>query len=430
MNVGSGMSGIRIKPTQQSERIPSLDFLRGIAILGILFVNLENFAYPDSWSPWKYGFKGSIDHTARFWVYFLTQGKFYTMFALLFGIGFYIFLERLEKKGLGLKAMDIYARRLLWLFVIGIAHAYLIWDGDVLYHYAICGFLLFPFRSIKSRSLTLIVVFLCVLQLLKSYDQTVRWQDRQKTYLEASSIPKNGRTEEDIRKIAFWEDRTKQKAPDTSQVEMKKPTYLAGLRETYEHASAHKGLVYYQGLLFPSLIAMILGIVLYRSGIFSDCHVWKYYWLISFSVLVVGLIINYLRYYHWTYEYFNPVTDVWDGLLFTFPKELLGIGYVLIFNGLYQKFLCSVRFKMISNIGRMALTNYIFQNTLLGLIFYGYGLTMFNRLSRFELLGIVAVIWIVQILLSSLWMKKHKQGPLEMMWKALTYNSFKTLKNR
>ncbi len=175
---------------------------------------------------------------------------------------------------------------------------------------------------------------------------------------------------------------------------------------------------------------MILGIVLYRSGIFSDYHVWKYYWIISLSVLAVGLIINYLRYYHWTYEYFNPVTNVWKGWLFTFPKEILGIGYVLILNGLFQKFLPSVRFKMISNIGRMALTNYIFQNTLLGLIFYGYGLAMFNRFSRFELLGIVAVIWIVQILLSSLWMKKHKQGPLEMMWKALTYNSFKTLKNR
>ena len=87
-----------IKPTDVLKRIPSLDFLRGIAILGILFINIENFAYPEPWSPWKYGYQGAIDHVTRFWVYFLTQGKFYSMFALLFGVGFYIFIERLEKR--------------------------------------------------------------------------------------------------------------------------------------------------------------------------------------------------------------------------------------------------------------------------------------------------------------------------------------------
>ncbi|MEM8896055.1 MAG: DUF418 domain-containing protein, partial [Bacteroidota bacterium] len=126
------MAQAPLQPTQTSSRIPSLDFLRGVAILGILFINIENFAYPDSWSPYKFGFDEPIDRATRFWVYFLTQGKFYNMFALLFGVGFYIFLERLEKKSLGLSAMDIYSRRLLWLFVIGVTHAYLIWSGDVL----------------------------------------------------------------------------------------------------------------------------------------------------------------------------------------------------------------------------------------------------------------------------------------------------------
>src|SRR5687767_6077862 len=107
-------------PTQSFERINVLDFLRGLAVLGILLINIESFSYPDPWSPSQYGFHEAIDHTTRFWVYFLTQGKSFSMFTLLFGVGFYIFLERLEKKGLGLKAMDIYARRLLWLFIFGV----------------------------------------------------------------------------------------------------------------------------------------------------------------------------------------------------------------------------------------------------------------------------------------------------------------------
>ena len=83
-------------PTQSSERIGVLDFLRGIAVLGILAINDESFCYPDPWSPSAFGFEAPVDHQVRFWNYFLTQGKFFSMFTLLFGVGFYIFLERLE----------------------------------------------------------------------------------------------------------------------------------------------------------------------------------------------------------------------------------------------------------------------------------------------------------------------------------------------
>lgn len=412
-----------IQPTSTSDRIPSLDFLRGIAILGILFINIENFAYPDPWSPWKYGFNNPIDHNTRFWVYFLTQGKFYTMFALLFGVGFYMFLERLENKGLGLKAMDIYTRRLLWLFVIGIAHAYLIWSGDVLYHYAICGLILFPFRSISSRNLIFIVMFLGSLLLLKSFEQTSRRLERFEAYEQAIQIPENLRTPDDLKKITYWDNQTAIKSPDTTWMPAPKATYLIGLKETYEHANVHNGQLYYQSLLFPSLIVMILGIVFYRSGIFSDYRIWKYYWLISLVVLLLGLAINYSRFYHWTYEYADPVVSFWKGWLFTFPKELLGIGYILILNGIYQAFMRDMNLKLISNIGRMALSNYIFQNTLLGFIFYGYGLAQHNQFSRFELLGIVAAIWIIQMALSWFWLRRFSQGPLEWAWKKLTYKN-------
>ena len=413
-----------IKATESSERIPSLDFLRGVAILGILFINIESFAYPDPWSPWKYGYESAIDYSTRFWVYFLTQGKFYNMFALLFGVGFYIFLERLEKRQMGLKAMDIYARRLLWLFIFGVVHAYFIWNGDVLYHYAICGFLLFPFRSFKTRNLLLVVALLSVSQLVKSYDQTERRKGWHANYVKSINTPEDQRSEKEINYINFWESRTKKKDPDTSKVEVKKKTYLAGLLETYKHASLHKGMLYYQGLLFPSLIVMILGIVFYRSGIFQDYRAWKYYWPVTLLILGIGLVINYIRFYHWTFEYFEPVTNTWKGWLFTFPKELLGIGYVLLLNGLYQKFLKASKFKFISNIGRTALTNYILQNVVLGLIFYGYGLALFNQFSRFELLGIVVTVWVFQLTMSWLWLRKYKQGPLEWLWRKLTYNSF------
>ena len=346
------------------------------------------------------------------------------MFALLFGVGFYIFLERLDKKNLGLRAMDIYARRMLWLFVIGIAHAYLVWNGDVLYHYAICGLLLVPFRSLKTINLLFIIAFLCFLELNLSYEQTIKRQGWKASYAQAISIPEKERTKDDLEKIEAWENRTTQKAPDTSRVEVRKKTYWVGLKETYQEASAHKGVLYYRGLIFRTLIVMIIGIVLYRSGIFQNYLVWKHYWLITLTSLILGLTINYVRFYHWTFEYDQPVLNIWKEWLFTFPKEVLGVAYILLFNGIYQKFLQAHRFRLVSNIGRTALTNYIFQNVLLGFIFYGYGLAQYNQFSRFQLLGIVGVIWIIQLVLCWLWLRKYQQGPLEWTWKKLTYSSF------
>ncbi len=410
-----------IEPTANLDRIPSLDFLRGLAILGILFINVENFAYPDSWSPWKYGFESDVDRDTRFWVYFLTQGKFYTLFALLFGVSFTIFLERLAKKKQGLLAMDLYARRLLWLFVIGVVHAYFIWEGDVLYHYAICGFLLFPFRSMNSRSLCLVAGILSLVLLSNTYRLTSKRIDSYQMFCETQSIPKEKWTPEQEKQHSYWTAKSQIQSPDTAYYAAPKPTYVRGLIDSYERSTLHKGTIYHTGLLFRSLLIMIIGMLLYRSGIFQDYTHWKRYWLISFSVLILGLVVNFLRYHQWTYEYNVPILHYGRATLFTFPKEILGLGYLLVFNGLFQRYLTRLRIKMISTIGKMALSNYILQNVLAGFIFYGYGLNKFNSFTRFELLGVVAIIWAIQILLNLVWSRTFSRGPLESLWRKLTY---------
>jgi len=410
-----------VRPTHLSSRIGSLDFLRGLAILGIVFINIENFAYPNSWSPWKYGFESSIDRDTRFWVYFLTQGKFATMFTLLFGVGFYLFLERLERKKLGLKALDIYARRLLWLFIIGVAHAYFIWEGDVLYHYAICGFLLFPFRSLSTKGLWFSVLVLVMIQGSNAYQKTQKRKESYQNYLEVKDLTDSERSDLENKRVKYWDNFLGSKEPDTTFVKVPKETYLKGLVESYNAAIVHKGMLYYQGFLFPSLMVMIIGIYLYRSGIFIDYRNWKYYWVITFSMLIAGLFINYYRYHHWTYDYFKPVLNVWVDWAFTFNKQLLGIAYILFFNGLYQRFLVNWNVYPISIIGRMALSNYLLQSVLMGFLFYGYGLAWFNLYTRAQLPWMVVTIWVVQLILSWLWSKKFSQGPVERFWKRMTY---------
>ncbi len=415
------MNDAVVQPIKGKSRIASLDFLRGTAILGILFINIENFAYPDSWSPWKFGFGGPGDQSTRFWVYFLTQGKFATMFTLLFGVGFYLFLERLENKKIGIRAMDIYARRLLWLFIIGVVHAYFIWDGDILYHYALCGFLLFPFRSFSNRSLLVSMGILIGIQFFNSYEKVQNRKESYQNYLEILKSNESDRTALDNKKVDYWESFLGEKYPDTATYQAPKKTYVTGLLESYQSIKVRKGQLYYQGFLFPSLMVMLLGIYLYRSGIFVDLNVWKNYWLITTLVLLTGLSTNWLKYQHWSYDYQQPILSNWKELTFTIHKQLLGVGYILLFNGLFQSFLKRRRPGVVSKIGRMALSNYLLQSILLGFLFYGYGLGHYNRYSRSELIMLVILIWMVQIIATQLWSNKHEQGPVEWVWKRLTY---------
>lgn len=345
------------------------------------------------------------------------------MFTLLFGVGFYIFLERLEDKNLGLRAMDIYARRLLWLFVFGLLHAYLIWNGDILYHYAVCGFFLFPFRSFTVRQGVLCL--LGAVLMYNSYERTTNTQKQLSNYTQVVGLSEAERTEADRKTIANWERRTKPGEPDRSDLGLVRPTIYQSWVANAEHTKVHKGAVFYQGILFRTLIMMVLGILLYKLGVFRDYRAVRYYWPVTMLILAVALAINYARYYHWTFDYFQPVTSLWKSWLFTFPKEILGLAYILLFNGLYQKYLTRWKNNAISCAGRMALTNYIAQSIICGLIFYDYGLGFYNQYARVELLPMVGIIWMFQLTLSWLWMQKFSQGPLEAAWRKLTYSSFR-----
>lgn len=415
------MNAVAFQATQQTERIGSLDFLRGIAILGILIINIETFSYPDPWSPYKYGFHNSTDIITRFWVYFLVQGKLFSMLSLLFGAGFYIFFERLEQKQIGLNGATLYGKRLLWLFVFGVIHAYLIWDGDILYHYAICGLLLFAFRSYSIKKLFLVLLIPIAVLFYNSAESTSAMQKEYNDFIRISKIDVSKRSEEEQKIVADWERRTSKKTADTSKIETPRKTYLASIIENAKHQKVHKGVLLYENIALRTFIMMILGIILYKSGVFRNYRSVRFYWPITISILITALAINYFRYYHWSFEYNNPVMNTWKGWLFAFPKETLAVAYVLLFNGLYQKFISKLNNQLISSIGQMALTNYIMQSIICGFIFYGYGLGKFNQYSRTELLGIVALIWCFQVLFSWRWFRKYKRGPLEALWRKLTY---------
>ena len=412
------------QPIQPSERIASLDFLRGIAVLGILLINIESFAYPNPWSPFEYGFVTPVDRTARFWVYFLAQGKFFSMFTLLFGVGFTIFLDRIGQRAQGFRAFDIYARRLLWLFALGVAHAYLLWDGDILYHYAVCGFFLFPFRSFSQRGLATALLVVASVVLFNTYESVSRTRAQAEAYAQAQQIPAESRSEDEASAITRWERRTRRGQAHEGASEMPRQTYLASIAANFERVAVHDGQVFHRGILYRTLLMMLIGVLLYRLNIFRDYRSVRGYWAITLGLLAVALAINYIRYEQWTFAYFEPIQEVWRGWLLAFHKELLGVAYVLLLNGLFQKYVSRLRMNPVSDAGRTALSNYISQSVVCGALFYGYGLGLYNTLARHELLYLVAAIWTVQLVASWFWCSRFRYGPLEWLWRYLTYRPF------
>ncbi len=406
-------------PGSGEYRIGSLDFLRGLAVLGILVINIESFAYPEPWSPYKYGYQDSLDHHVRFWVYFLAQGKFFSMFTMLFGVSFCLFLERLSHQRSTFKAMDRYARRLLILFLMGVAHAYLIWDGDVLYHYAVCGLLLFPFKSLKMRGLIIVLGVLMSFVAIRAIQSTSSVARQKEAFDKAQAKPPASRSDADEKAITLWKRKTTRKEANSENVRATRHTIWESIKVNASHQKVHQGAIFYQGILFRTLIMMMLGIIFYRLGVFQDFRRMKGYWPFTIVLLLFALWINYLRYYQWTFEYFAPITDVWKGVLLTFHKEVLGLAYMLVFNGLFQLGVQQIKWKWITNMGRMALTNYLAQSIICGVLFYGYGLGWSNQFSRSELCLIIPFIWIVQIAVSSWVINQLGQGPVERLWRKL-----------
>lgn len=308
------------------------------AVLGIFVINIEGFAYADSFSPYRFGFDTDLDRNFRFWTYLFFQGKFFSLFALLFGVGFYLFLEKAGRYGQ--QAIDLYAHRMFWLFAFGLLHACLLWPGDILYHYAVCGLLLLPARSLRLWQLAACVLALAALIGWQSISSTSHMLDQQAEYERAVAAPMVERSEEQSNVVERWEKRHSPKAavePDEDSPRL--GGYVSNMMANVDAVKVADGHIFYRGILFRSLLLMLSGILLYRLGIFHDYRKLKGYWLITTSMLALGVAVSYSRYWSWTYEYFSPVTSCGLALSHDFSKEILGVAYLLALNELFQKYL-------------------------------------------------------------------------------------------
>lgn len=412
-------------PARQ-ERLPALDLLRGIAILAILPANIPWFLGPSTMGEGpRWGVFSWADHGAVALTLFFVDGKFVTLLSVLFGAGLAVQLSR--SKAAGRPFAGYYIWRQVLLFFIGLAHALLLWFGDILSSYAVVGlgglllsrfaqrgllwfmtgFLVWSYGFMITMTVLLPVVGEDAFHMGPSSESVAVAPDKESietvpaapSSLETDLLQRLQGYTRDAKQLEIY------RGQDFGQMVLHRVVNLAIFI-----------MAFWLNLAWYLLACFLLGIYLVRRNIFHDVEGHRGFLrkLIGFG-LVVGCSLHVLAVvvYAW-----NPKGMLFGAFSFVgaLPLSLAYLGLVLFWARSGRTEWLQSRLRAV---GRLALSNYLLHSVLLGFIFYGYGLARFGYVGRAAALAIVLAIWVLQLSLSPLWLRYFQIGPAEWLWRSL-----------
>lgn len=394
-----------VSPTAAAERIDLIDALRGIAVCGILIGNMQWFSGYGMIPPALDAGASAADQVTKFLVHFFIEGKFYSIFSFLFGFGFALQIARAADRG-DLKAA-VFKRRLFWLLVIGALHATLLWAGDILSVYALMGFVLLLFRRRSEASLIRwAAIFIAI---------PVVWYAAL-FVLFVAFVPATALAEIDAGQAGFWTETlaTVSNGSYWQIVSDYNLKYLAG---------RWMGLIMQMRL--PKILAMFLiGFYVYRLGIFQNLAAHRpLVRKVALAGLTLGVIGNAAMAGMAGNEApFPPTALTLLGVVgYAFGVPALALGIVAVLALTWETGVGNRALSIVAPVGRMALTNYLLQTVTCLTIFYGYGLGWFGQVGAASATLIALAIFGVQIVVSNLWLRAFAYGPVEWVWRQLTY---------
>jgi len=390
-------------PTQENQRLPSLDIIRGIAVLGILLMNIQSFSMPESAysNPTAYGDLTGLNYTFWLFDYLFVSGKFIGLFSLLFGAGVILFLERIERNNL---SPSVHFLRMFWLMIFGLLHAYLFWEGDILFSYAICGFILYFCRNLTSKSLWLTGSILLTI-----------WF----SIFMLGQLGVEYFTESDGAEILEdW-------APNQTLINEEIRIRTGSWMQNFNFRLSKSIEMQTEGLLFLVLwisgSQMLFGMALYKQGLFTvQSKLNTTFLAVAFTS--VGLLIGLFAVYFNEANSWRWQQSLFFGTVLSFlSSTIMSLGFLFALISISNNFSGSALFNRLAAVGRMAFTNYIIQTVICSLLFYGFGLGLFGGVDRTGQHLIVVAIWALILFYSPVWLNNYRYGPLEWLWRCLTY---------
>jgi len=390
-------------PTQPRERISALDSLRGFAIFGILISNIMAFSGVDA--PGR-EWTGVADQTVLNVMLLFVRAKFLSLFAILFGIGFAIQIFRLQQKAD--HYLSIYARRLLVLFVLGFLHL-LMDPAEVLAIYALCGMLLLLFRRFSAKALVCWTLLLMSLPYLQTaIVSTPFW---------AEAFPESHQASQEAWNAYAEERGVRARAEgDLSDVVAFNWQWTVN-----RHTASWLG---YAWMTIP-LPLMLVGLLIGRSRILERIDdelplLRRTFWL-GLGAGIAGTALS-LTLTDWAGTLgWNPWVLFAANYCWSLSACVTAIAYGAGFVLLCRRYIENRLFVCLQAVGRLALTNYLLQTLICTALFYNFGFGLFGELGPAFVILTAIAIYLSQILLSVFWVRRFRFGPVEWLWRSLTY---------
>lgn len=405
-----------------------MDILRGVSVCGILLMNITGFglygAYED---PTVHG--GATGWNLKVWwinsIFF--EGTMRGMFSLLFGAGILLFTNR-SAEGDSDTVMDLFFRRLLWMVLFGIIHCYLLlWNGEILYCYAITGMFAFSFRHLMPKKLIIAAVVLVTLATLWNVSDYVKNKNAYAAAEAANTKKDAGETltKEETKTIENWAGTVSARKPDQEKVNEE----VAARHEGYLSIVMHKvgenqfmqTFFLYRYNFLDTLSMMLIGMAFLKLGILKATRSNRFYWLMALIGYSTGLAVNYYETTLIVSNEFSILSFDQTSITYNVGRITMTIGHIGIIMLFIKSGWLGFLQKAFASVGQMAFTSYITQSIICNILFLGYGFSLFGKLQRYELYYVVFGIWIFQLVVSPIWLRYFRFGPLEWVWRSLTY---------
>ncbi len=356
------------------------------------------------------------------------EGTMRGMFSMLFGAGVLLFTSRTTDTLQGISVTDVFFRRLLWLLLFGMIHAYLLlWTGEILYCYAIVGMFVFSFRHLSPKKL--IIWAIVLLLMADSLSVKDYYQLKNLSASAASANIKKGKgitlNKEESQSIAKWEEKVGEEKVTPEKLKGEMDALSKGYASIVMHKAPEnqfaETIFLYRYNFLDVLAMMMLGIAFLKNGILKAAKSNRYYLVMGLIGYSIGITTNYFEGSQIIGNNFEILAFYKSFITYNLGRVATTMGHIAVIMLFIKSGWLKFLQKSLAAVGQMAFTNYIMHSIICNIIFLGYGFAMFGKFQRYELYYVVISIWIFQLILSPLWLSYFRFGPLEWAWRSLTY---------
>jgi uncharacterized protein len=425
-----------LQPTTKTERIAAMDTIRGISLFGILLMNITGFGlYKAYFDPTNNGGATGPNLTVWWMNMLLFEGTMRGMFSMLFGAGILLFTGRKSANVEGPAVTDLFFRRLMWMVLFGVIHCYLLlWDGEILYCYAIVGMFAFSFRHLSPKHLIIAAAVVLSVATAFGVKDFFKYKDAFEKVTIAQTKKTNGQklVKEDSASIEKWKAIIKEEKATPEQLKEEMTARSKGYWSIVKHKIpvnqyAQTTFLYFINF-WDTLHMMLLGMAFFKLGILKGAKSNRFYGLMALLGYGIGITVNYFETSYIVSSNFSTVSIYQNLMTYPLGRISTTCGHIALIMLFVKSGFLPFLQKSLAAVGQMAFTNYITHSIICNFIFLGYGLSMYGKLQRYELYYIVVSIWIFQLIVSPIWLKYFRFGPLEWLWRSLTYWKMQPMK--